>query len=105
MKRNQRSKTALAPRAGFEPATQRLTAACSTTELPGNGAAYSKAPGDLQSANPVAFPRRCTPGIHRQAIENSGPRISGATLPGPRCAAPGERDPSAMRDRGVLRIE
>src|ERR1700674_4902502 len=39
----------LAPRAGFEPATQRLTAACSTTELPGNGAGYSKAPGDLQS--------------------------------------------------------
>jgi hypothetical protein len=25
----------MAPRAGFEPATQRLTAACSTTELPG----------------------------------------------------------------------
>ena len=29
----------LAPRAGFEPATQRLTAACSTTELPGIKAA------------------------------------------------------------------
>jgi hypothetical protein len=27
----------VAPRAGFEPATQRLTAACSTTELPGIG--------------------------------------------------------------------
>jgi hypothetical protein len=26
----------VAPRAGFEPATKRLTAACSTTELPGN---------------------------------------------------------------------
>ena len=26
----------LAPRAGFEPATNRLTAGCSTTELPGN---------------------------------------------------------------------
>ena len=25
----------LAPRDGFEPSTQRLTAACSTTELPG----------------------------------------------------------------------
>jgi hypothetical protein len=37
----------LAPRAGFEPATNRLTAGCSTTELPGNGAgsdsAYNKA--------------------------------------------------------------
>jgi hypothetical protein len=28
----------LAPRAGFEPATNRLTAGCSTTELPGNDA-------------------------------------------------------------------
>ncbi len=26
----------MAPRAGFEPATKRLTAACSTTELPRN---------------------------------------------------------------------
>lgn len=37
----------LAPRAGFEPATNRLTAGCSTTELPGNrahanAAAYSR---------------------------------------------------------------
>ena len=31
----------LAPRAGFEPATRRLTAACSTTELPGTRAAGS----------------------------------------------------------------
>ena len=28
----------MAPRAGFEPATNRLTAGCSTTELPGNRA-------------------------------------------------------------------
>ena len=28
----------VAPRAGFEPATNRLTAGCSTTELPGNSA-------------------------------------------------------------------
>ena len=27
----------LAPREGFEPPTKRLTAACSTAELPGNG--------------------------------------------------------------------
>jgi hypothetical protein len=39
----------LAPRAGFEPATNRLTAGCSTTELPGNSSnmcarvAYNKA--------------------------------------------------------------
>ena len=30
------SKKEMAPRAGLEPATERLTAACSTTELPGN---------------------------------------------------------------------
>ena len=29
-------KQKMAPRAGLEPATKRLTAACSTTELPGN---------------------------------------------------------------------
>jgi hypothetical protein len=29
-------KEKMAPRAGFEPATKRLTAACSTTELPRN---------------------------------------------------------------------
>jgi hypothetical protein len=29
-------KLEMAPRAGLEPATERLTAACSTTELPGN---------------------------------------------------------------------
>jgi hypothetical protein len=44
----------VAPRAGFEPATNRLTAGCSTTELPGNrgshvsGAAYSKPFSALQ---------------------------------------------------------
>ena len=32
----------LAPRAGFEPATNRLTAGCSTTELPGNAAAMRR---------------------------------------------------------------
>gem|GEM_PF-5097907 len=42
------SKRKMAPRAGFEPATNRLTAGCSTAELPGNNAdqtafpAYSK---------------------------------------------------------------
>ncbi len=31
-------KKEMAPRAGFEPATNRLTAGCSTAELPGNDA-------------------------------------------------------------------
>lgn len=52
----------LAPRAGFEPATNRLTAGCSTTELPGNrgshvsGAAYSKPVSALQRS--ISYFRR-----------------------------------------------
>lgn len=33
-------KVRLAPRAGLEPAARRLTAVCSTTELPGNTLVY-----------------------------------------------------------------
>ena len=35
----------MAPRAGFEPATNRLTAGGSTTELPGNSAHLRDAAG------------------------------------------------------------
>jgi hypothetical protein len=51
--KNQSSNLALAPRAGFEPATNRLTAGCSTAELPGTTratAASNKRDGRLQSA-------------------------------------------------------
>jgi hypothetical protein len=41
---------AVAPRAGFEPATNRLTAGCSTAELPGNGVCIADG---LPIANPV----------------------------------------------------
>src|SRR5713226_10012266 len=42
----------LAPRAGFEPATNRLTAGCSTAELPGNAAdRVSRTAVRLQSVN------------------------------------------------------
>ena len=34
----------MAPREGFEPPTKRLTAACSTAELPGNGGPPKRAP-------------------------------------------------------------
>ena len=34
----------VAPWAGFEPATNRLTAGCSTTELPGNNAELRQRP-------------------------------------------------------------
>jgi hypothetical protein len=36
--KNQLNQFIMAPRAGFEPATNRLTAGCSTAELPGNRA-------------------------------------------------------------------
>src|ERR1700721_3093211 len=50
-----RREQALAPRAGFEPATNRLTAGCSTAELPGNSSsrarnAYNKAGRALKAA-------------------------------------------------------
>ena len=52
----------LAPRAGFEPATNRLTAGCSTAELPGKSllgvveAAYNKADPGLKAAAAATRP-------------------------------------------------
>src|SRR5947199_4578696 len=49
-----RETESVAPRAGFEPATNRLTAGCSTAELPGTMAGtvkargYNKGPAALQ---------------------------------------------------------
>jgi hypothetical protein len=48
----------LAPRAGFEPATNRLTAGCSTAELPGKSllapeAAYIKTGRALKAVAPI----------------------------------------------------
>ena len=51
----------MAPRAGIEPATNRLTAGCSTTELPGNDSksrvrhAYNKASRALKAAKAREF--------------------------------------------------
>src|SRR2546425_12749879 len=52
----------LAPRDGFEPSTQRLTAACSTTELPGIGAhpTTRKIRRDGVPWRPEAESNRCT---------------------------------------------
>jgi hypothetical protein len=49
----------LAPRAGFEPATNRLTAGCSTTELPGNSteAAWAEPYSKHAGLWPAAIPR------------------------------------------------
>ena len=46
----------VAPRAGFEPATNRLTAGCSTTELPGNSA-------QLFDARPIAKEKQFCQGV------------------------------------------
>ena len=40
----------MAPRAGFEPATNRLTAGCSTTELPGSRSALRLMPVPMKAA-------------------------------------------------------
>src|SRR5690349_4058819 len=60
----------LAPRAGFEPATNRLTAGCSTTELPGNTVrhavmrtAYNKPVLFLQRTAAIQKKMEATPGI------------------------------------------
>jgi hypothetical protein len=52
--------TWLAPRDGFEPSTQRLTAACSTTELPGIRARSRKKRGIVPLWRPEAESNRCT---------------------------------------------
>jgi hypothetical protein len=52
--------TWLAPRDGFEPSTQRLTAACSTTELPGIRARSKKKRGIVPLWRPEAESNRCT---------------------------------------------
>ena len=111
----------MAPRAGFEPATNRLTAGCSTTELPGNNArhavmcsAYNKAVQALQSSGERGrSPRekgvgqarnRTVPktGVPNRRLQYAGRRISCAS---PRLqtvlwrARPESRDPTV----GVLK--
>ena len=50
----------LAPRDGFEPSTQRLTAACSTTELPGIRAGPEEGARHQTRWRPEAESNRCT---------------------------------------------
>src|ERR1051326_7053235 len=50
----------LAPRDGFEPSTQRLTAACSTTELPGIRAGPEGGARHQTRWRPEAESNRCT---------------------------------------------
>src|SRR5438045_996274 len=50
----------MAPRDGFEPSTQRLTAACSTTELPGIRAGTQRRGAASARWRPEAESNRCT---------------------------------------------
>ena len=55
----------LAPREGFEPPTKRLTAACSTAELPGNSGLPKQAPHIL-----LRYDRR---GFYAAPVEQGPP--------------------------------
>ena len=63
MKRDQRSFVWMAPRAGFEPATNRLTAGCSTTELPGNDSGAITKPACFAKRERPAMQVEATAGI------------------------------------------
>src|SRR3984885_10573977 len=78
-----RREQALAPRAGFEPATNRLTAGCSTAELPGNSScrarnAYNKAGRALKAAK-----RRESPCVRLGFARAGLPGRSSRRLAGP----------------------
>ena len=53
----------MAPRAGFEPATNRLTAGCSTTELPGNDSGAITKPACFAKRERPATQVEATAGI------------------------------------------
>ena len=70
------AKRYLAPRAGFEPATDRLTVDCSTTELPGNLYHRQRSASDLRSLQSTAADRKhySTRIGYYFATQNSNPR-------------------------------
>jgi hypothetical protein len=63
----------LAPRAGFEPATNRLTAGCSTTDLPGNDARHAVMHRHI--TKPPALCKACWTGRLRQKRVEATPGI------------------------------
>src|SRR5262249_6122671 len=81
------SKQEMAPRAGLEPATPRLTAGCSTIELSGN--AESNAVGillyhsGLGLAKGLAFPLRRPPLINSALASPLETSVSARTAPSP----------------------
>ena len=109
--KNQKAKIGLAPRAGFEPATNRLTAGCSTAELPGNSScrarnAYNKAGRALKAAKRreslCVRPWLCRAGLpSRSSLRLAGPAFATlrrATFT--RCASEGWR-PRPELNRGT----
>jgi hypothetical protein len=74
----QRTKRMVAPRAGFEPATNRLTAGCSTAELPGNDATRDS-PSRISNQPTCCKVRRGSRGCAQQPPR----RRTRTALPGP----------------------
>jgi hypothetical protein len=80
----------LAPRAGFEPATNRLTAGCSTTELPGNTGAlacesrgYNKAARALKALKmpDVLIPRNADVFFASPGLTGKFSSLAGVEMP------------------------
>src|SRR3954469_18201034 len=79
----------LAPRAGFEPATIRLTVECSTTELPGNVRKVVRRPQRITKPFRLGKHKFNGPGMPLKCSEISGKccfagRRRGAVRPGER---------------------
>ena len=73
----------MAPRVGFEPTTNRLTAGCSTTELPRNSASQRSGASIKFGATgkvPQAVPER---GIFHLTLNFTGPKESEGPFAGP----------------------
>ena len=63
----------LAPREGFEPPTKRLTAACSTTELPGNNGLGKAIAFRMSRPGDVSTPVRQGPPYIRVGVSSANP--------------------------------
>src|SRR5713226_7196024 len=101
----------LAPRAGFEPATNRLTAGCSTTELPGNNAANSGGVGPYNTRSPpckAPIPGRgCHPGMGQKQCRDGRVSVAAPGTDGWRGRPPRlSATPAGEHDAGdVLALE
>src|ERR1700681_1963942 len=85
----------VAPRAGFEPATNRLTAGCSTAELPGTMAAHARECPAITKAFRLA---------KRQIIRRSSPAVP-STMVGRQARCRSSRGPACDRGRRSGAVE